>query len=442
MTSARKLARQRAARKRQEAQMQNLAKGAQERAQAQAQQGRAANPNDPKNQIQSISPDFQVSVTSAGAPSLRRDGGRSSGNVIRKVMGPSNRSRSSMNIRVNPPRSSSPTRVVSRTDPAQAPQQYGNANLVQQQQRQVPPELSQPQQFQSSQPEEMPQPIARPGVAQDDVTIILTTYERPAYLRRQLQALNAQTIQPKELWVWANAGEVQQDARALSSVHALVFRCNGNLGGWPRFERALHARTKYVCILDDDTIPGPQWLQTALERIRLAESDPEVGTICVAAAGEIFREDNADSSYIVGPQSPRGEEVDVDIGRGGWVFAKDLLRPFIVNPPPGDGRVGWDFHLAVNLQLQNILTVVLPYEQGNTSKWGMLEAPSTDRSLTLRLQAEAANGGQDMASRRRELYGAYRSIGWEPICVFEDEDSPEEAPPQPGEAFKGETTTP
>ncbi len=216
-------------------------------------------------------------------------------------------------------------------------------------------------------------------------------------------------------------------ARTLGSVEALIFRCNANLGGWPRFQQALNARTKYVCILDDDTLPGPEWLEAAVARIRIAEEDPEMESICVAAAGEIFREDNSDSRYLIGPQSPRGEEIDVDIGRQGWVFNKDLLRPFILNPPPGDGRIGWDFHLAVNLHMQDVLTVVLPYEQGNMAKWGMLEAPSLERSLTSQLQVEAASGGKDMAFRRRELYKAYRAIDWVPIVLFDEEGEDKEA---------------
>jgi len=432
MVSARKLSRQRAARERQQAQMQNLAKGAQESAAAAQQgQGAAANPHDPKGQIKAAPPNFDVRVTSAGAPSMRRDGGGNrSSNVIRKTAGPSRSKRSGVQVTINPPRRAT-TRVVGRQDPAVAQQAYGNARIAQTQQRPAAQEVP-PQHFESSQPNlEIPQPTAQAQVQQEDVTVILTTFERPAYLRRQLQALRSQTVQAKELWIWANAGEIQQDARTLSSVHALVFRCNGNLSGWPRFERALRANTKYVCILDDDTIPGPQWLEAAIERIRIAEKDPDMGTICVAAAGEIFRQDDASSSFNVGPQSPRGEEIEVDIGRQGWVFNKDLLRPFIVNQVPGDGRVGWDFHLAVNLQLQDVLTVVLPYEEGNTSQWGMLEAPTRERALTERLRAESERGGKDMAHRRHELYSAYRQIGWEPIVV--SEQNMEEGPEQPAE---------
>jgi hypothetical protein len=37
--------------------------------------------------------------------------------------------------------------------------------------------------------------------------------------------------------------------------------CNRNLGVWSRFAYALNAKTKYVCVFDDDTIPGNNWLK-------------------------------------------------------------------------------------------------------------------------------------------------------------------------------------
>jgi hypothetical protein len=35
---------------------------------------------------------------------------------------------------------------------------------------------------------------------------------------------------------------------------------NYNFGVWARFAFALNATTKYVCVFDDDTLPGKKWL--------------------------------------------------------------------------------------------------------------------------------------------------------------------------------------
>ena len=40
--------------------------------------------------------------------------------------------------------------------------------------------------------------------------------------------------------------------------------CNTNFGVWARFAFALNALGTYVCIFDDDTIPGRKWLENCL----------------------------------------------------------------------------------------------------------------------------------------------------------------------------------
>lgn len=415
----RSLQRERAARARQEAQMKNLARGAQEQAAAAAAAGQSTgNVNDPKGQVKAVASGFNVSVLSAGAPSTaqrsNRQGGafKTGGNQFVKKVSPSQPNNPGVRVTNSPSRQSivAPT---ARPNPVM-PQGYGMAKQVPTQH--TPQELVKPQSYEPSHTpvEQMRQ---EPSVRREDVTVIISLFERPAYLRRQLQALYNQTVQPMELVLWANAGEVAQDAKVLSSVPGTVVRSNTNHGAWPRFREGLAAKSMYVCLLDDDTLPGPRWLEAAINRIRIAEQDPEGGPICVAAMGEIFRTDNPDDRMILGPQSPRDEEMEVDIGRQGWVFNRELLRAVVANPSFGDGRHGWEFHLAACLQMQNVLTVVLPYEQGNTEQWGMLEPPTLERSLSWRFQIESGRGGKDATFRRREIYAAYRQIGWAPIVA-------------------------
>jgi len=410
--------------------MKNLNKGAQEQAAAAAQQGQATGP------VPRATGDFEIRATLVGGkpvaqqptPAQRNRGGTfktSGGNQHVKKVSPSTTARSGVQITSNPDRTTV-VRSQPRPNPMVPQQGYGSGQRTTMQPRVVPQELVQPQQYE---PSHVPtEPVQQQsGVRREDVTVILTIFERPGQLKRQLQALFNQTVQPAHMIMWANAGEVAQDARVMSSLQGTVIRSNTNHGAWPRYREGLFAPTTYVCFLDDDTIPGPRWLESALERIKVAEADPEGGTLCVAAAGEIFRSDNPDDRMVLGPQMPRDEEMEVDIGRQGWVLRRDLLPAVVANPFFGDGRMGWDIHLAAALQTQDVLTIVLPYEQGNTENWGMLEPPVTDRSVTWRMQLEAGRGGKDAIFRRRELYTAYRQVGWTPLCAFEagDEDESE-----------------
>lgn len=271
--------------------------------------------------------------------------------------------------------------------------------------------------------------VAPPKIA--SLTVILSTFERPQMLRRQVQYLAAQTMGAEVLAVVANAGTVPHDHQMLSPTSGLVSIVhNMNLGPWARFIDARKFPTKYLAILDDDVLPGPKWIEACIERLEEAEKSGE-GTYCISPTGEIFQSDSSQDSYRVGPLSPRPEEMEVDVGKQGWVFRRDLLDLFDAFPRNPDQRVGWDLHFAAACQSKGILTIVLPYEIGNKAAWGAIEPPSTERSLSQQIDEQGAQGGKNYAYVRDEAYRFYRAQGWTPQCVPIEDEAPE---PEPGAA--------
>ncbi len=440
MPTPKKLARQREARQRQQAQMENLAKGATEQAAAQQAAAQSGQPNsrgtanDPKGQVLSTGgKDFQIRVLSAGAEPVNPTTRGSGGGVVRKVSGDSRRSNSAMEMTVSTGAQSRGAAgggtVRKISDPGVAQQAYGAATVAPQQAQPQPSAAQVP--LQNQQPlqnfEAAPPPVPQAQGARADVTVYLTCFERPNYFRRQLLALRNQTIQPSNVVVIVNRGEVNQDEQALSGAAVSIIRANSNLGPWFRFTAALEAPSKYVCVLDDDTLPGPRWLEMAIARLEAAEQEPEIGTLCIAVAGEVFRSDNPADRYEVGPHSPRAEELEVDIGRQGWVFRKELLLPFFNTPRQGTGQIGWAHHLAATLQLEEVLTVVLPYAPNNKEAWGMLESASTERSVSQAVERTAGQGGPNLTFLREQLYKGYRKLGWAPLSVLDAQAAGEES---------------
>ena len=74
------------------------------------------------------------------------------------------------------------------------------------------------------------------------ITVILTKYKREALFEEQFQSLQRQTLKPSEILICDNTKQ--------------------NLGVWSRFSLALHAKNEFVCVIDDDTIPGDGWLES------------------------------------------------------------------------------------------------------------------------------------------------------------------------------------
>lgn len=95
------------------------------------------------------------------------------------------------------------------------------------------------------------------------ITAILNCYKRPYTLEEQIEAIKSQSIPPKEIWVWYNKPE-DQDQIDLSHLGVKTIIANHNFKFHGRFALGLLAKTKYLAYFDDDTIPGINGLKIVL----------------------------------------------------------------------------------------------------------------------------------------------------------------------------------
>lgn len=247
-----------------------------------------------------------------------------------------------------------------------------------------------------------------------DVTVIFTSWSRPGYLRPQYLAIAQQSRPPVSLYAYVNPpplaaqpGMPILDEEVLASM--MQTRNTVNLGPWPRFELANLLSTEYVVILDDDAIPGTDWLE---EAIRVVEEE----NVCVAVTGALY--DEKGNETLVGGVLPDGNPREtektavVDVGRQGWVLKREWLGLHFLaaNRLKFDRNYGWDVHLAATLQEAGIDTVVLPYGD-DSSTWGTTAIEQGDGLRTIEGREEA------MA----ELRQAYRDSGWTLQCESKSE---------------------
>ncbi len=421
MTTPRKLAQQRRRKQAQQETIQNLQRGAQEvQTAAQQNPGLPANPDDPDGLIAAGS----ASVRITSAPGVEPTNSIKPARVATRKR----RQASSVKIVTDRSRRNASTKVISeQRDPTGRQTSYGGGRVVEDSPSPRLQAKPAPQQFQTVQPQPtVPTPtgpVVRHVPTEVDVTVILTCFERPNMLRHQLTALKAQTFMPKHIVVWVNAGAIGHDETALSGRDLQVIRANVNYGPWVRFtmasEIASQNQSKYLCILDDDTVPGPKWIQACVERLEQAEANPEESTYCIAAAGEIFRSDDPNDRISIGPERQGPDEHDVDVGRQGWFFPTRLLEAFQSHPRLGDGRIGWGLHFSAALQKAGVFTLVLPYEHGNHDRWGITTDVSVERSLSSLL-------GVELPQLRADVYHAYREFGWMPLFVLDQEPQEDE----------------
>jgi len=196
------------------------------------------------------------------------------------------------------------------------------------------------------------------------ITVILNGYRRPHALKAQIDALARQTVSPDTVMFWQNKDSDEKfDYSLLQSC--IVTVSNANFGVWARFAYALNATTEYVCVFDDDTIPGSKWLENCLDTIEKQEG--LLGTI-----GVIFKDENYISYDRHGWANPNEETKQVDIVGHSWFFKREWLGAFWRDAPVPESRIcGEDMHFSYSIQKHlGLGTFVPPHPKDDQEMWG------------------------------------------------------------------------
>ena len=241
------------------------------------------------------------------------------------------------------------------------------------------------------------------GDARDDgVTAILTVYRRGEYLAAQIEALRAQSVPPSEIWVWCNDSDVP-----LEDVSARVDRVivsNSNWKFWGRFAMASLARTPYVCLFDDDVLPGPRWLESCLATIGAGHDGILGGSGVVLPL-----EGGYSSKRKVGWNGHHLDaSAEVDLVGHAWFFRKAHLR-FMWEEPPFSWQNGEDIHFScMAWKHGGVATFVPPHPEGERDLWSC--RPDFGKRVGRTAAATFKSAGHH--SVRDAMVQAYRAAGW------------------------------
>lgn len=236
--------------------------------------------------------------------------------------------------------------------------------------------------------------------------VVLNVYRRGRYFRDQVDAVRQQTVAPSEIFVWQNGlnFDVPRDLRR----QVTLAQCERNLGVWARLAYALNLRTEFICMLDDDTIPGRRWFENCLQTMSTHEG-------LLGARGLRFW---SSSSYFkfdeFGWAAPNATVEQVDIVGHAWFFKADWLRSFwsIERGLEGDSRVGEDIHFSFALQQHlKLNTYVPPHPIDEPELWGSL--PEFGHKIGTSL--EGISMEPEAQTRFQEAYRDYIGRGFQ-LC--------------------------
>jgi len=192
------------------------------------------------------------------------------------------------------------------------------------------------------------------------ITVILNCYKRPEYLKEQLDAVNNQTVGPREVWLWVNDAEENQFEGMFENYKFdRVFRSSVNCKYHARFAAGLLAQTEYIAFFDDDTIPGKRWFENCLNCI-----DDKPGIY--GGAGVIMTSRDYTYHERVGWPSNNEEIKQVDlVGHAWFLKRKDLNYLWSEIPMSFDNCE--DLQLSYLAQKHgNVNTYCPPHPAGDT----------------------------------------------------------------------------
>lgn len=182
-------------------------------------------------------------------------------------------------------------------------------------------------------------------VKNPEITVILNLWKRPQNLQKQIDAFKNQTVKPKEIWVWQNytenskiiprglnlmnTGQISYSSSIspfyIDGVDKYI-SSNTNWGVFGRFTMAQLAQTEFVCVNDDDTIPGPRWLETCLESY---STNPGLQ----GGIGVVLTSDDYKNHFRIGWAEPRPTTEEVDLVGHSWFFPKSYLKYMWMEEP-------------------------------------------------------------------------------------------------------------
>ncbi len=224
------------------------------------------------------------------------------------------------------------------------------------------------------------------------ISVILTAWLRPQYLQEQVARVLAQTVPPHEIVLWYNK---PPKALGLFERRQLVsFRndekvkkiiCDHNFGIVPRFALASALEGDYVCIFDDDTMPGERWFENCLRYV-----DGEK-VLCGTIGLRFLSTARPDTQKPrMGWEGKNAALEYVDLVGHSWFFRREWAKYFW-DEEPLLRTFGEDIHFCAMLQRRGIRSACPPHPEEDRSLWGSL---SPERGVD-RVAISAADRSRD-----------------------------------------------
>lgn len=244
------------------------------------------------------------------------------------------------------------------------------------------------------------------------VTVVLSGFKRPHVTLQQYHAIKEQTYQDIEIIFWINeVANISFPDLVLSNTKTII--SNTDYGSWGRFVASLNARTEYICVIDDDTIPGNQWIENCFNTMATNEGVLSTRGV-IANCGYDHLYPLPQSYTPVGWCNPNAHTLRVDMGCHSWFFKKHWLRAFFAEMPTiFPMRYGEDTHISYAVKKHfDLNTYVPPHPIDNLNMWGSM--PET--AIKYGEEPVAISMDNNANYGMNQYWNFVRKMGYKIIC--------------------------
>jgi len=228
-----------------------------------------------------------------------------------------------------------------------------------------------------------------------DTTIIINVYKRWYSLEEQVKAFEWQSIPPREIIIFQNDDSLYEIPKRIKDKHKVI---KSNYNWWVRFRFSvsLNAYTKYINLVDDDTIPWCRRLENCYNCMKIKEW-------LYWTVWHVYQNRFVRSPQLARPwrSQPNDKLVYSDIIWHSRFLKRDWLKYFFSESIPANVRpYNWeDIWLSYQLQKAWIPTLIPPH-------------PCTDRQMRGSLKGNDYwnDENANYVSKQREYQDAWKYI--------------------------------
>ena len=207
-----------------------------------------------------------------------------------------------------------------------------------------------------------------------NIDVVLTLYKRPDVLLKQLMAIRSQTVTPHNIFLYQDGLDSYYEIILKDDIKKYfsdIMISNNNKGVWERFKYAKEiVKAEYVCIFDDDTIPGEKWFENCLDCMEKEEGIYGTnGILLNLRTNYPFGNDTR-----IGWNNPNEKIAEVDFVGHSWFLKTEWLSYMFDDRDNMDEYkyVGEDMYLSVKCLEHGIHTFVPVHPYSEIQLWGSI----------------------------------------------------------------------